>query len=497
MKPLLGLIKKFPISYSRKYEAIPCTLEGGGELLAVSSHTPREIIDEMIRITGISTHRVLPSEDIILLIDKGYEMASDEADYLSANGIESDIYELKTRIEESPDLLDSQDEAPIIRFVNSMFFRAIRQKASDIHLEPYGDDFVVRNRIDGVLYNVVSLHMGLHAPVISRIKVMAGLDISEKRLPQDGRIRVRLGGRDVDIRVSTVPTSFGERVVLRILDRTSLQLGREKLGMSIEQLNTFEKYLKNTTGIILVTGPTGSGKTTTLYAALRSLDSSSKNIITIEDPIEYQVRGIGQIQVNPKIQLTFANGLRSILRQDPDIILVGEIRDSETAEISIQASLTGHLVLSTLHTNDSPGAITRLLDMGIEPFLISSSLEYVVAQRLVRQLCPSCREQYVPSEGERSILGGIEEGRNLYRAKGCGGCFHTGYAGRTGIFEVMVVTDTIKQLINEKGDGETIKKAALKEGMAPLRNHGLLKVLSGETSLEEVLRVTAAQGKEG
>jgi general secretion pathway protein E len=492
IKPETGLIKQIPIGYARKYEALPCT-HNGNMILVVSSETPQEIIDEMMRLTGIGKYETRPSKEVLQLIDEAYEMASDDDDYLAANGIDGDIFELKSRIEESPDLLDSQGEAPIIKFANSMFFRAIRLKASDIHLEPYEKEFVVRNRIDGVLHNVVNLPRGLHAPVISRIKVMAGLDIAEKRLPQDGRIKVRLGGRDIDIRVSIVPTSFGERAVLRILDRSSILMGMKDLGMAKRQLSLFSKYLKSTTGILLVTGPTGSGKTTTLYAALRSLDSDTKNIITIEDPVEYQMKGIGQIQVNPKINLTFAGGLRSILRQDPDIIMVGEIRDGETAEISIQASLTGHLVLSTLHTNDAPSAVTRLMDMGVEPFLISSSVECVVAQRLIRKLCPHCKVKYEPSKAELELIGKKYKIPALFKASGCGECYKTGYSGRTGIYEIMPVTEKLHRLITEKADADTIRTEAESSGMATIREHGIFKAYAGITSLEEVLRVTAEQ----
>ncbi len=489
MKPAPDRVKDIPINYARKFSIVPC-YDGERIVIAASPETPDEIIDEMTRLTGIEEVKRVSRETVRTLIDDTYEAATDGKDELAPNGFERELDELKTKIGESPDLLDTQDEAPVIRFVNSMLFRAIRQKASDIHIEPYENEFLVRNRIDGVLYNVANLPAGLHPAVVSRIKIMAGLDIAEKRLPQDGRIRVKIGERDIDIRVSTVPTSFGERVVLRILDRSSILLGLDDLGMSPEQLDSFRSFLRKTTGIILVTGPTGSGKTTTLYAAIRSLDSETKNIITIEDPVEYQIKGIGQIQVNPKINLTFANGLRSILRQDPDIIMVGEIRDSETAEISIHASLTGHLVLSTLHTNDASGAITRLIDMGIEPFLISSSLECVIAQRLVRKLCNRCKMPYEPDQSELNTLG-LSNGLKFFRPVGCEDCYDTGFKGRTGIFELLRVTDRIKKLITEKADANVIREEAIREGMKPLMRHGAQKVADGTTCLEEVLRVVS------
>jgi general secretion pathway protein E len=358
-------------------------------------------------------------------------------------------------------------------------------------VEPYEKELVVRNRVDGILYPTVTAPRKWHAPTVSRIKVMAGLDIAERRLPQDGRIKIRLGGNEIDIRVSIVPTAFGERAVLRLLDRSSLLLGLPDIGMSAGDLSVFERFLSRSNGIILVTGPTGSGKTTTLYGALRRLDSGTKNIITIEDPIEYQIQGIGQIQVNPKIQLTFASGLRSILRQDPDIIMVGEIRDVETAEIAIQASLTGHLVLSTLHTNDSASAVTRLVDMGIEPFLVASSLSVVVAQRLVRKLCPACRVPYTPTAVQWGNLGlSTAPPGPFYAAGGCAACLNTGYLGRVGLFEILPADDRLRALILTRSDADGIKSFAVSRGMRTILAAGAEKVCAGITSGEEVLRVT-------
>jgi general secretion pathway protein E len=402
---------------------------------------------------------------------------------------------LATALREEPrDLLEAADEAPIIKLVNSLLFEAATKRASDIHVEPFERDLLIRYRIDGILYNVLTPPKRLQASIISRIKIMAGLNIAEKRLPQDGRISIKIAGRDVDIRVSAIPTAHGERLVLRLLDKGTLLLQLTEIGLDAERLKTLNRLIRLSHGIVLVTGPTGSGKTTTLYAALNTINAPDKNIITIEDPIEYQLRGVGQMQVNPKINLTFAAGLRSILRQDPDVIMVGEIRDGETAEIAIHASLTGHLVFSTLHTNDAAGAITRLLDMGIEPFLVASSLVAIVAQRLVRVLCPACRHPYHPNGDELAKLG-IRANRaseiTCFRAGGCDECHSTGYRGRTGIYEILVLDDELRALILSKADANAIKARAMERGMRTLRDDGAQKVLSGVTTTEEVLRVTA------
>jgi general secretion pathway protein E len=376
--------------------------------------------------------------------------------------------------------------------VNSLLSQAIRERASDIHIEPFEKEMVARFRIDGILYNILTIQKRFQASIASRIKIMSGLNIAEKRLPQDGGMRIKIGGKDVDIRVSLVPTAFGERIVLRLLYRESALLPLDQIGFTGDTLTRFNELIERPHGIILVTGPTGSGKTTTLYAALSKINSPDKNIITIEDPIEYQLKGIGQIQVNPKIHLTFAAGLRSVLRQDPDVILVGEIRDSETAEIAIQAALTGHLVFSTLHTNDAAGAVTRLLDMKIEPFLISSSVMAILAQRLVRVLCKTCREPYQITAAEIAELE-IKtgpKGATVYRAKGCEACFHTGYLGRSAIYELLIVDDDIRQLIMKNVDAATIKAHAMNRAMRTLRQDGAARVLTGITSVDEVVRVT-------
>ena len=393
------------------------------------------------------------------------------------------------------DLLDEDSDAPFIRLVNMLLTQAVRAGASDIHIEPYRDVSRVRFRLDGVLYERHTLEKAYHAALVSRIKVMAKLNIAEKRLPQDGRIAVALGGRQVGLRVSTLPTAFGERVVLRLLEKSERVLSLSELGLGDEDLSRVQSLVKLSNGMILITGPTGSGKTTTLYAMLQALASPERNILTIEDPVEYELEGVGQMQVNAKIGLTFADGLRTLVRQDPDVILIGEIRDAETASIAVQSALTGHLVLSTLHTNDAPSAVARLFDMGVEPFLLSSVLRAVAAQRLVRVLCPHCREAYLPDEKELQALGRMgalyRKGQPLYRAKGCEECMHTGYRGRMAVYEIMPMSEGLKKLVVEKADANVLKEQALAEGMYFLRDDGIRKVLEGQTTLAEVVRVTA------
>jgi len=489
--PEVELLGKIPIGYARRHLLLPCKGPGGELVLLAGDPSDSFAIDETRFLVGPVRVVEMPPDTLRKMIDSAYERVQTPEREI-AEGLSGEWeLDVEAAIEETRDLLESPDEGPVIRFVHSLIFRAIRERSSDIHVEPFEKELLVRNRVDGVLYPMVTAPRKWHAPVVSRIKVMAGLDIAERRLPQDGRIKIRVGGNEIDIRVSVVPTAFGERAVLRILDRSSLTLGLEDIGLDSRELDVLLRLLSRSNGILLVTGPTGSGKTTTLYGALRRLDSGTKNIITIEDPIEYQIRGIGQIQVNPKIQLTFASGLRSILRQDPDIIMVGEIRDPETAEIAIQASLTGHLVLSTLHTNDSSSAVTRLVDMGIEPFLVASSLTAVVAQRLVRRLCPECRVPDAPSAGQWKELGlpGAPSG-TFYRPTGCPSCMNTGYRGRTGIFEILVVDDRLRTLVLTRADSEGIRELALAKGMRTILAAGAAKVLEGVTSVEEVLRVT-------
>ena len=415
--------------------------------------------------------------------------------------VESDI-DLSRMMQALPaieDLLETSDDAPIIRMLNALLTQAARDGASDIHIEPYERHSSVRFRIDGTLRDVVRPNKALHAALISRLKIMADLDIAEKRLPQDGRISLRIGTRGVDVRVSTLPSSHGERAVLRLLDKSGDKLTLESVGMQGDVLQRLEKLIGQPHGIILVTGPTGSGKTTTLYAALQRLDSRTQNIMTVEDPIEYELAGVGQTQVNPKIDLDFAKALRAILRQDPDVIMIGEIRDFETAQIAIQASLTGHLVLATLHTNDAASAVTRLTDMGIEPFLLSSSLLGVLAQRLVRKLCPACARPAAPSPYDDIFEGGVVD-RTLVElppemlsshAVGCDACGNTGYQGRTGVFELLVTNDAIRSQIHHRASEAEIREASIAHGMALMREDGERLVEAGITSLEELLRVTS------
>ncbi|MCL5966273.1 MAG: type II secretion system ATPase GspE [Deltaproteobacteria bacterium] len=491
LAPAEEILPKVPIGYARKHLLLPCRDASGALWLLCGKEEDRHAVDEMRFLVGPAPIAAASPEAILRKIDTAYEKIQTPDREIAEDLTGEWELSAEASVEETRDLLESPDEAPVIKFVHSLMFRAITGRASDIHVEPYEKEMVVRNRVDGILYPMVSAPRKWHAPVVSRIKVMAGLDIAERRLPQDGRIRIRLGGREVDIRVSIVPTAFGERAVLRILDRTHLLLGLEDIGLEASDLSSVERILSRSNGIILVTGPTGSGKTTTLYAALRRLDSGTKNIITIEDPVEYQIQGIGQIQVNPKIQLTFANGLRSILRQDPDIIMVGEIRDAETAEVAIQASLTGHLVLSTLHTNDSATAVTRLADMGIEPFLIASSLSAVVAQRLVRKLCHSCRKPYAPTAAQRKSIG-LDGGASetFFAPAGCPDCANTGYRGRTGLFEILLADDRVRALILERTDADGLRAFAVSRGMRTILAAGVEKVRAGITSVDEVLRVT-------
>ncbi len=406
---------------------------------------------------------------------------------------DTDLVGLLQDLPKHEDLLESDDDAPIIRLLNALFTEAIKLGASDIHIETFEDTLTVRFRIDGVLREVIKPQRVLAPMVVSRIKVMAKLDIAEKRLPQDGRIALHIAGRNVDVRVSTLPTSHGERIVMRLLDKQNAQLNLTSLGMSTEDLRIMEALIAKPHGIILVTGPTGSGKTTTLYAALTKLNESTRNILTVEDPIEYDLPGIGQTQVNVKVDMTFAKGLRAILRQDPDIVMVGEIRDLETVDIAIQASLTGHLVLSTLHTNSAVGAITRLNDMGVEPFLLSSTLNGVIAQRLVRMLCSHCKIAKTADNAQCEILGvSASNPPTIYQAKGCEQCAFSGYAGRTGIYEMLPIDEQLRTMIHDKAAEYTIEQYA-RSRWPSMQADGVRRVLAGETTLEEVLRVTSLE----
>jgi general secretion pathway protein E len=489
----ISLLKNIPLSFVKNNQIFPIRINDSELIGAVADDRGLLALAEASKAFGLKPRALRTSAGIIIdAINRFYgQMGSAEEVMDTIAG--EDLSAVATEFEAPKDLLELTEEAPIIRLLNALLLQAVKERASDIHIEPYEKELDVRLRVDGILHKVLTPPKIIQDALISRIKIMSNLDIGEKRLPQDGRIRLLLGGRDIDIRVSVIPTSHGERAVLRLLDRKQGLLGLWEVGFGREDEKKLEEYLQRPDGIILVTGPTGSGKTTTLYAALNRIHTEEKNIITVEDPIEYQLKGIGQVHVNPKIGLTFASGLRSILRQDPDVIMVGEIRDLETAEIAMQASLTGHLVLSTLHTNDAPSALVRLIDMGIEPFLVASSLSVVLAQRLVRTICPHCREAYDPSEVERSYCASFTSHAaplRLYRGKGCEKCKGKGYTGRTGIFEMLVIDNGIRPMISDKTDSQTIKNHAVSKGMKTLRQDGIEKVIKGITTLEEVLRVT-------
>ncbi len=429
------------------------------------------------------------------MLEASYQRDSSETQQMMEDiGNEVDLFSLAEELPQTEDLLAADDDAPIIKLINAMLSEAIKEGASDIHIETFEQDLVIRFRVDGVLKEVLKPNRKLSSLLVSRIKVMAKLDIAEKRVPQDGRISLRIAGRAVDVRVSTMPSSFGERVVLRLLDKNNARLNLEDLGMTESIRNRFADMIAKPHGIILVTGPTGSGKSTTLYAGLTQINSKDRNILTVEDPIEYEIPGIGQTQVNAKVEMTFARGLRAILRQDPDVVMVGEIRDLETAQIGVQASLTGHLVMSTLHTNTASGAITRMEDMGVEPFLLSSSLLGVLSQRLVRTLCPKCKAAHHADERECELLGvSPANPPTIYRAVGCDECNYNGYKGRTGIHELLVVDEHIRELIHN-GKGEQAVEKYIRKHYPSIRQDGISRVLDGKTTLEEVLRVTREEG---
>lgn len=463
-------------------------------IVAIRNPSDIQPLDDLIRALGIVDYKIVLSTKnaILSAVNLSSDSSRDSAEQL-VQDLEENGADIISQIEDTADLLEDISDAPIIKLVNHIISQSVKVGASDIHAEPYRDSFTIRYRVDGILYDLLKPPKWIQAALISRIKVMAKMNIAEKRLPQDGSFQVKLGEMSIDIRVSTIPTAFGERVVLRLLNKSSALLTLSEIGLLPDRLSQIKNLIQYTNGIVLVTGPTGSGKTTTLYAILSSINKPDINLITIEDPIEYQIKGISQIQVNPKIGLTFARGLRSIVRQDPDVILVGEIRDRETATIAVQSALTGHLVFSTLHTNDSASAITRLVDIGVEPFLISSSVKAVIAQRLIRCLCNDCKEAYTPEELALQRLGISAEQLNnssIYQAKGCSRCFHTGYKGRIGIFEIMPIDASLSNLILKTFDSNHIKAKAMKSGMLTLRQDGIEKVLRGITTIEEVLRVT-------
>ncbi len=485
----MDMIRNIPINYAKSKEVLPAKEDKTHVYVYTTNPLNFVAFDDI---------RMLFKKDVIPLmttktrlldaINRLYEKGTAALD-----GLE-EIEGGDTDLDESiVDLLESDDEAPVIKLVNTLLSRAVKEKASDIHIEPYEKEMVVRFRIDGILYDIYKPPKKLQNAITSRIKVMGNLNIAEKRLPQDGRIPLRIGGKDIDVRLNSVPTAFGERLVMRLQDRSNVVLSLEQLGFSEHNLKQIEGLIHRTYGIILVTGPTGSGKSTTLYACLQRMNSIESNIITVEDPVEQRIAGIGQIQVNSKIGLTFASGLRAILRQDPDIIMIGEIRDLETAEIAINSSLTGHLVLSTIHTNDAAGAFPRMTDIGCEPFLIATSLLGVISQRLVRVLCPHCKQPHTPSEADAANLDmSLEAARRgrIHKAVGCDRCNYKGYLGRTLIQELLLVSEEIRTMVMQRKDSGMIKKKAIEQGMRTFRDHGIEKVLNGITTIEEVLSNT-------
>jgi len=494
------LLARLSIAWCRNNRVLPLSKDSGVLTVATSNPMNAGPLQDLAAVYDLDVSpMVVPgavlSESIVRAFDRASTLAADLVDHLG----DKPAFEVEASdLSDVPDLIETEDEAPVIRLVNAVIYQAARDGASDIHLEPFEAGVSVRYRIDGLLAEVTRVPRSAHPALVSRIKVMAALDIAEKRLPQDGGIRTRAAGRDLDLRVSTVPTAFGERVVLRLLDRGSALMGLSELELSSGNLATLKGLLTRSNGIVLATGPTGSGKTTTLYAALSEMNSEERNIITIEDPVEYQLPGIGQMQVNPKIDLDFAGGLRSTLRQDPDVIMVGEIRDTETARTAMQAAMTGHLVFSTLHTNDACSAITRLIDMDIEPYLVSSAVVAVMAQRLLRRLCPECSQPVGPARSGLAELGlGYMMGDNeelRIAGAGCQNCRGTGYSGRLAIHELVVITDELRGMIMNGNDAASLRRHVSEQGVPSLRDDAVLKVRRGFTSSAEVLRVTAEDG---
>lgn len=479
-----------PFAFAKRHGAILTHIEANSATICHKPQMTRHTLSEIRRFCGMPLNlKAISQEKFDRLLTAHYEQQTNQSmQMMEGLGEELDLFQVALQLSEPEDLLETADDAPIIRLINALLSEAIKENASDIHIEPFESRLVVRFRVDGVLREVLQPRRELAPLLASRIKVMAKLDIAEKRLPQDGRISLRLAGRAVDVRVSTIPSGHGERVVLRLLDKQAGRLDLKHLGMSAGTLSRLQSILQKPHGVFLVTGPTGSGKTTSLYAMLNYLNDRSRNIMTVEDPIEYYLDGIGQTQVNTKVDMTFARGLRAILRQDPDIVMVGEIRDIETAQIAVQASLTGHLVLSTLHTNTAIGAVTRLRDMGIEPFLLSSSLIGVMAQRLVRLLCPQCKQPYTPKPIEMQALH-FNEPVNLYAHQGCQQCNLIGYSGRTGIYELVNIDNNLRNMIHDGAGQHVLENYALKQN-EDLQQDGWRRVLEGDTTLDELLRVT-------
>lgn len=490
------LVRSFTIHYLKRFGTVPLKDNEGRLWVALSRPETLAVLNDFRLALGEAeiTPLFTTPEVVLGIINKVFGEIEEDMEAMEVlDGVEVDKF-ASLNDDKIEDLLDDTSDAPFIRLVNMILSQAVKANASDVHVEPYKDILRVRFRLDGVLYDKLSVNKRYHAALVSRIKIMAKLNIAEKRLPQDGRIALTLGGRQVDLRVSCLPTALGERIVMRLLEKSTKILDMPELGLTDDNLKRMKRLVNISHGIILVTGPTGSGKTTSLYAVLNYINSPDKNILTIEDPVEYQLNGIGQIQVNPKIGLTFASGLRSIVRQDPDVVLIGEIRDHETAEIAIQAALTGHLVFSTLHTNDAPSAVTRLIDMGVEPFLLSSVIRAVVAQRLVRRLCQDCKEPYVPTEKQLAAdFGQFAEdfrGHTVYNPVGCDKCMGTGYRGRMAIYEIMELTDATKAIVLRTSDSNELRRQAIADGMQSLMQNGFDKAKLGLTTFSEVMRVT-------
>ncbi|MDQ6620233.1 MAG: type II secretion system ATPase GspE [Pseudomonadota bacterium] len=489
-----SLASRIPYTFARMHGVLPLTEDADSIVVLTRPDATLTGLAELKRVLQRPlTTRAVDPERFATELARAYNVAgADPPDLANDIARGGDLARLMQELPEADDLLDSDSAAPVVRMVNALLLQAVRERASDVHFEPYETRSVVRFRVDGVLRDVIEPPRALHGALVSRVKIMASLDIAEKRLPQDGRIALKLGDKAVDVRVSTLPTSPGERVVLRLLDKDSAQLDLATLGMSEATLAQIDGLIREPHGIVLVTGPTGSGKTTTLYAALSRLDRRGANMMTVEDPVEYALDGVGQTQVNPRIDLTFARALRAILRQDPDVIMIGEIRDLETAQIAVQASLTGHLVLATLHTNDAASAVTRLADMGVEPYLLASSVLGVLAQRLVRTLCPACRVSSAAVGAETSLLRelGLDADTPLSSAQGCAQCNGAGYRGRTGIYELLMVDEPVRRLIHDQAAEHVLRAAAVERGMLPLRRDGARWVAAGVTSLAELVRVT-------
>ncbi|MEZ6004403.1 MAG: ATPase, T2SS/T4P/T4SS family [Planctomycetota bacterium] len=491
-------VDSIPVQFVRNYNLIPLEV-GDDRVVKVATCAPLDPhpMDDLAAMLGCEIDPVLaPKLEITGLIARAYRHKADGVDEaLEAVAEDGDIGSMAAEIDEAEDVLNVSNKAPIIKLVNTVLFQALKMRASDVHFQPYADRMQVRFRIDGILYDMDSIPRRVQDAIISRVKVMGKMDIAERRLPQDGRATIRLGDGEVDVRISTVPTSDGERIVLRLLDKSAKLYTLDEIGLTAENQDTIQDYLNFNHGIILVTGPTGSGKTTTLYASMAQIDTRQKNVLTIEDPVEYALPGVSQVQVNTKKGLTFATGLRSFLRQDPDVMMVGEIRDLETAEVAIRAALTGHLVFSTVHTNDSASTITRMVDQGVEPYLVSSSIVLIIAQRLVRTICRHCREEVPITDEWKAKLSKV--GMDLARmngkvsiGRGCEECFHSGYSGRTAIYEILPVDEELRTQIMEGASATEMKRAAVQRGLITLREDGRTKIVAGMTTADEVLRVT-------